>query len=93
MFEPKKFIEESVEDIKKKIGKESAITAVSGGVDSFVAATLATRAIPDQLHIIYVNNGLMRKDETEKVKETAKTVDVKLHVVDAEKRITRLKKT
>ena len=86
MFEPKKFIEQSVEDIRKKIGDKKAITAVSGGVDSFVAATLAARAIPDQLHIVYVNNGLMRKNETEKVVETAKAVNVNLHVVDAKKR-------
>ena len=86
MFEAKKFIEQSVEDIRKRIGKEKAITAVSGGVDSFVAATLAARAIPDQLHIVYVNNGLMRKDETEKVNETAKAVNVKLNIIDAEKR-------
>ncbi len=85
-FDPKKFISASVEDIKKKMGKEHAITAVSGGVDSFVAATLAARAVPNQLHIVYVDNGLMRKDETRKVQETATAVGVKLKVIDGKKR-------
>ncbi|MFH1685851.1 MAG: glutamine-hydrolyzing GMP synthase [Candidatus Micrarchaeota archaeon] len=82
MFEAKKFIERSVGEIKSTIGKERAIIAVSGGVDSFVAATLASKAIPDQLHIVYVDNGLMRKNETEKVKEVAEKLGVNLNVID-----------
>ncbi len=82
MFEAKKFIERSVGEIKSTIGKEKAIIAVSGGVDSFVAATLASKAIPDQLHIVYVDNGLMRKNETEKVKEVAEKLGVDLNVID-----------
>jgi GMP synthase (glutamine-hydrolysing) len=82
MFEAKKFIERSVEEIKGTIGKENAIIAVSGGVDSFVAATLTVKAIPDQLHIVYVDNGLMRKNETEKVKEVAEKLGVNLNVID-----------
>ncbi|MBU0528076.1 glutamine-hydrolyzing GMP synthase [Candidatus Micrarchaeota archaeon] len=82
MFEAKKFIERSVGEIKSTIGKERAIIAVSGGVDSFVAATLASKAIPNQLHIVYVDNGLMRKNETEKVKEVAEKLGVNLNVID-----------
>ncbi len=85
MFNPKKFIEEGVESIRKTLGKESAITAVSGGVDSFVAATLAARAT-SKVHIIYVDNGLMRKNETEKVRNAAKALGVELHVLDGRKR-------
>jgi GMP synthase (glutamine-hydrolysing) len=85
-FDPKKFIQESEEDIRKSIGKESAITAVSGGVDSFVAATLAARALPGQVHIVYVDNGLMRKNETEKVRAAAKSLGVELHVLDGRER-------
>lgn len=85
-FDPKRFIEDAEEDIRKKLGKEHAITAVSGGVDSFVAATLAAKAVPGQIRIVYVDNGLMRKDETDKVKATAKAVGVELNVVDARKR-------
>ncbi len=85
MFEAKKFIERSVEEIRNAVGKETAIIAVSGGVDSFVAATLASRAVPDQLHIVYVDNGLMRKNETEKVREVAEKLGVKLNVIDGKK--------
>lgn len=85
-FNPKKFINESEESIRKIIGKHSAITAVSGGVDSFVAATLAARAVPGQVHIVYVDNGLMRKNETEKVKAIAKSINVELHVLDGRRR-------
>lgn len=85
-FDPKRFIENAEKDIREKLGKEHAITAVSGGVDSFVAATLAAKAVPGQIHIVYVDNGLMRKNETDKVKATAKAVGVELNVVDARKR-------
>jgi GMP synthase (glutamine-hydrolysing) len=86
MFKAEKFIEQSVEEIKKKIGDGRAITAVSGGVDSFVAATLASRAIPEQLHIVYVDNGLMRKNETDKVRDVAAKLGIKLNVVDGRKK-------
>lgn len=85
-FDPKKFIEQSIEDIKKEMGDKHAITAVSGGVDSFVAAALASKAVPGQVHVVYVNNGLMRKNETEKVVDVAKKIGVELKVVDGKKR-------
>src|SRR5512136_2214101 len=85
-FDPKKFIAQAEADIRKRMGKEHAITAVSGGVDSFVAATLAARAVPGQLHVVYVDNGLMRKNETERVKEVAVALGVDLKAVDARKR-------
>ncbi len=85
-FDAKKFIVQAEEDIRKLVGKDHAITAVSGGVDSFVAATLASRAVPGQIHTVYVDNGLMRKGETEKVKSAAKSLGVELNVVDARKR-------
>jgi len=85
-FDPKKFIEVAIKDIKKQIGTEHAITAVSGGVDSFVAATLVSRALSKHVRVVYVDNGLMRKNETEKVKSIAKSVDVILTVIDAKKR-------
>jgi len=82
-FNSTKFIEDSLKEIKEKIGKEKAITAVSGGVDSFVAAALVSRAVPGQVHVVYVDNGLMRKDETKKVREAAASAKVDLTVVDA----------
>ena len=84
-FDARKFIKSAEDGIRKKIGKDHAITAVSGGVDSFVAATIAARAIPGQLHAVYVDNGLMRKNETMKVKEAAISLGVDLKVVDARK--------
>lgn len=83
MFNPEKFVANSVSEIKKTVGSEKAITALSGGVDSFVAATLTSRAIPSQLKVVYVNTGLMRKGETEQVQKTAKNVGMPLTVIDA----------
>ena len=57
------FIEETIESIRKKVGNQRAICALSGGVDSTVAAALVHRAIGDRLTNIFVNNGLLRKNE------------------------------
>jgi GMP synthase (glutamine-hydrolysing) len=59
------FIEETVEAIRKKVGNRRAICALSGGVDSTVAAALVHRAMGDRLTNIFVNNGLLRKNEFE----------------------------
>ncbi len=63
------FIETSVEGIRKTVGTSRVLCALSGGVDSSVAAILLHKAIGDQLHCIHINNGLMRKGESEKVVE------------------------
>ena len=62
-----KFIEESLSEIKKKIGDGKVILALSGGVDSSVVAALLIKAIGKQLTCIHVNHGLMRKGESEQV--------------------------
>src|SRR5713101_1306342 len=59
------FIEETIESIRKKVGNQRAICALSGGVDSTVAAALVHRAMGDRLTNIFVNNGLLRKNEFE----------------------------
>jgi len=82
-FNAERFIERAEESVRNTVGKEKAITAVSGGVDSFVAAAIASRAIPGQLHTVYVDNGLMRKNETEMVREAAGSAGIELKVVDA----------
>jgi len=60
---PGSFIEESVDAIRRQVGSGKVICAVSGGVDSTVVATLAGLAVGDQLTSVFVNNGVMRKDE------------------------------
>jgi GMP synthase (glutamine-hydrolysing) len=61
------FIENSVDSIRKQIGGGRALCAISGGVDSTVAGTLVSRAIGDRLIGVFVNTGLLRKNEFEKV--------------------------
>ena len=87
------FIQRAVEDIRHKVGKGKVICALSGGVDSSVAAVLLHKAIGDQLHCIHINNGLMRMDESESVVRTYRdTFAMKLDYVDATKLfLTKLK--
>jgi GMP synthase (glutamine-hydrolysing) len=64
---PRSFIEETVERVRQQVGEGSALCALSGGVDSAVAATLVGRALGDRLTCVFVNNGLLRKNEFESV--------------------------
>ncbi|MFQ6056129.1 MAG: glutamine-hydrolyzing GMP synthase [Methanosarcinales archaeon] len=77
MVKVKKFIEKSINQIKKEVNGK-AIIALSGGVDSSVCATLAYRAIGDLLTPIYIDTGLMRKGETEQIKKTFEPIGVKV---------------
>ena len=61
------FIEDAIQSIRAQVGSERALMALSGGVDSAVAATLIHRAVGDQLTCVFVNHGLLRKDEPEQV--------------------------
>lgn len=79
MIKVDKFIHDSIEKIRKDI-KGRAIIALSGGVDSSVCAVLAHRAIGDMLTPIYIDTGLMRKGETERIKTIFS--DMNLQVVD-----------
>uniref|UniRef100_UPI00374E208D glutamine-hydrolyzing GMP synthase n=1 Tax=Streptomyces litchfieldiae TaxID=3075543 RepID=UPI00374E208D len=77
-------VDEQVAAIRERVGGKRAICALSGGVDSAVAAALVNRAIGDQLTCVYVDHGLMRKGETEQVeKDFVAATGVKLRVVDA----------
>ena len=80
-------VEEQIESIREQIGdRGQAICGLSGGVDSAVAAALVQRAIGDRLTCVYVDHGLMRKDETEQVeRDFVAATGVDLKVVDAEK--------
>ena len=63
------FIKNSIEEIKSKIGDKKALCALSGGVDSSVAAVLVHRAIGDQLINVFVDHGLLRKNERQQVEK------------------------
>ena len=80
------FVEKSVREIRERVGDSKVICALSGGVDSSVVTALLHRAIGDRLIPIFVDNGLLRKDEAQKVRETFDKLGVKLHFVDASKR-------
>lgn len=80
---PASFVNETVEALKKQIGDAHVIMALSGGVDSTVAATLISKAIGKRLHGIFVDNGVLRKDEFEQVLETYKQLDLNVTGIDA----------
>lgn len=80
---PASFVTETVARLKQQIGDHQVIMALSGGVDSTVAATLIHRAIGDRLHGIFVDNGVLRKDEFEKVLQTYYQLGLNVKGVDA----------
>jgi GMP synthase (glutamine-hydrolysing) len=81
---PGSFVEQTVESIRRQVGDRSVICGLSGGVDSSVAAMLVSKAIGDQLTCIFVDNGLLRKDEPESVVHTFRDhFGLKLIHVDA----------
>lgn len=84
-FNADSFIQKSVSAIGSQIGGGRAIIGLSGGVDSSVAAVLAYRAIGSRMRCVFVDTGLMRKDEAKKVKSALLSAGVKLTVVDAQK--------
>ncbi len=80
---PAHFITDTVAALKQQIGDRKVIMALSGGVDSTVAATLIHRAIGDRLHGIFVDNGVLRKDEFAEVLRTYDTLGLNVKGVDA----------
>ncbi len=83
------FVENATKEIKEKVGKGKVICALSGGVDSTVTALLINKAIGDQLISIFVNNGLLRKNEPETVMDFLKKLGLNVRYVDAEARFVK----
>ena len=84
---PEHFIQTTVERVKAQVGDGHAICGLSGGVDSSVAAVLVAKAIGDRLTCIFVNNGVLRKDEFEKVQKTMREeLHLNVVAVDASER-------
>ena len=85
----KNFIKETTGRLRQKVGRSRVILGLSGGVDSSVAAALLSKAIGKQLVCIFVNNGLLRKNEIEEVRKAFKGRNLDLRIVDAEKQFLR----
>ncbi|MEX1001593.1 MAG: glutamine-hydrolyzing GMP synthase [Crocinitomicaceae bacterium] len=80
------FVETTVDELKEKLGDDRVILGLSGGVDSSVAATLLHKAIGKNLFCIFVDNGLLRKNEFEQVMESYKGLGLNVKGVDAKDR-------
>lgn len=83
---PVSFIESTIAEIRRTVGKDRVILGLSGGVDSTVAAVLLNKAIGKNLTCIFVNNGLLRKNEYESVLNQYKGMDLNVIGVDATER-------
>ena len=82
---PAHFVSDTIAALQKQIGNRQVIMALSGGVDSTVAATLIHRAIGDRLHGIFVDNGVLRKNEFEQVLNTYQQIGLNVQGIDAKK--------
>lgn len=80
---PATFIESSIESLQKQLGSDKVVLGLSGGVDSSVASMLLHKAIGSNLHCIFVDNGLLRKNEFEKVIHSYKDLGLNVKGVDA----------
>ncbi|HZH69460.1 MAG TPA: glutamine-hydrolyzing GMP synthase, partial [Flavobacteriaceae bacterium] len=83
---PSAFVETTVNELKEKLQNDKVVLGLSGGVDSSVAAMLLHRAIGKNLYCIFVNNGLLRKDEFENVLHQYKDMGLNVKGVDASAR-------
>jgi GMP synthase (glutamine-hydrolysing) len=82
---PDAFIESTIENVRAQVGDGHAICALSGGVDSSVAAALVHRALGDRLHCVFVDHGLLRQNEVQEVRQVLEPLGLPLTVVDASK--------
>ncbi|HNW76079.1 MAG TPA: glutamine-hydrolyzing GMP synthase [Bacteroidales bacterium] len=80
---PESFVESTVRELKEKLGNDQVVLGLSGGVDSSVSAVLLHKAIGPNLHCIFVDNGLLRKDEFNKVLDSYRHMNLNVTGVDA----------
>jgi GMP synthase (glutamine-hydrolysing) len=80
---PDSFVQESIDSIRNQVGEDHVLLALSGGVDSSVAAAIMRRAIGDRLHCFFIDNGLLRKDEFQNVLNTYHQFGIEVDGVDA----------
>ena len=92
-WNPRFIIETAVQQIRSEVGQDRVLSAVSGGIDSTATAVLVQKAVGDRLSCIFVNHGLLRRDEEEMIlKALREDLKLNLHYVDASKRfLARLK--
>ncbi len=83
---PDLFVESTIASLREKLGNDKVVMALSGGVDSTVAATLVHRAIDKNLYCIFVDNGLLRKDEFEQVLASYTGMGLNIKGIDAKKK-------
>jgi GMP synthase (glutamine-hydrolysing) len=81
----KKFIEQQIADIKKTVGNEMAVNALSGGVDSSAVTVLGHRALGDKLKTVFIDNALMREGEPQKVVKLFADMDIPVELIDSRK--------
>jgi len=84
-LDPEKFIKEKIEEIRRIVGKEKAIAALSGGVDSSTTTMLAHRVLGEKLKVFFIDNGLMRQGKAEQVVSTFKLLGIHVGIVNAQK--------
>jgi len=83
----KSFIEKKINEVREQVGDQHVVLGLSGGVDSTVSAVLLHKALGKRLHCIFVDNGLLRKNEVERVKKLfTRNIKLDLRVVDARRR-------
>lgn len=80
------YLKDQVKRIKKQVGKDKIVLGLSGGVDSAVVAAILSAAVPNQLTCIFVDHGLMRKDEGDEIEKAFRGKSLKLIRVDATRR-------
>ena len=83
---PDSFVESTVASLQAQLGNDHVVLALSGGVDSSVAAVLLDKAIGERLHCIFVDNGLLRKNEFEQVLEDYRHMGLNIKGVDAKEK-------